>query len=100
MLHGFVWVNADDGRVVQVDPSTNQIVDELKVDTAQDTSHYYRGADGTILCACSAAGIVLGRASGLYATEQAVWARQQGSFSLWTFKTSACCSVHPTSGSC
>lgn len=56
VLNGFVWVKTDDGRVVQVDPSTNQVIGELKVDTAQDVSRYCQsfGSDGTNLWACSA----------------------------------------------
>jgi DNA-binding beta-propeller fold protein YncE len=58
-VQGFIWVKTDDGYVVQVDPTTNSVVSQIKVDTTSDfQAHYCQGlgTDGTNLWACSASG--------------------------------------------
>jgi len=54
----FVWVKTDAGSVVQVDPATNSVVGEIKVDTTT-SPHFYcqgMGTDGENVWACSASG--------------------------------------------
>jgi sugar lactone lactonase YvrE len=55
---GSLWVKTDDGRVVRVDPETNTVVADVKVDTTSDPYHYCQalGTDGTAIWACSARG--------------------------------------------
>jgi hypothetical protein len=55
---GYIWVKTDDGRVVKVDPATNTLVADIKVDTTLDANHYCQGlgTDGESLWACSASG--------------------------------------------
>lgn len=57
-LQDFIWVKTDNGHVVQVDPATNSVVGDIKVDTTTDSYHYCQGlgTDGTNIWACSAAG--------------------------------------------
>lgn len=57
-VQGFIWVKSDDGHVIKVDPATNSIVAEIKVDTTIDTFHYCQGlgTDGKDIWACSAGG--------------------------------------------
>jgi outer membrane protein assembly factor BamB len=57
-VQGFIWVKTDDGRVVQVDPATNTVVADIKVDTTTDPSRYCQGlgADENNVWACSASG--------------------------------------------
>jgi hypothetical protein len=57
-LQDFIWVKTDDGRVLQVDPTTNSVVGDIKVDTTSDPFHYCQGlsTDGTHIWACSASG--------------------------------------------
>lgn len=56
---GSLWVKTDDGRVVRVDPETNTVVADVKVDTTSDPYHYCQGlgTDGTAIWACSASGV-------------------------------------------
>lgn len=57
-VQGFVWVKTDAGYVVQVDPATNSVVGEIKVDTTTDSHHYCQGlgTDGENVWVCSASG--------------------------------------------
>ena len=52
---GFIWVKTDDGRLVKVDPRTNRIVGQRKLDTATEQSHYCQGigTDGKSVWACA-----------------------------------------------
>jgi hypothetical protein len=52
---GFIWVKTDDGRLVKVDPRTNRIVGQRKLDTATDSSRYCQGigTDGKSVWACA-----------------------------------------------
>ena len=54
----FIWVKTDDGHVIQVDPATNSVVGDIKVDTTSDPYHYCQGlsTDGENIWACSASG--------------------------------------------
>ena len=55
---GFIWVKTDDGHLMQVDPATNNVVGDIKVDTTSDPYHYCQGlgTDGEHIWACSASG--------------------------------------------
>ena len=57
-VQGFIWVKTDDGHVIQVDPATNRVVGNIKVDTTSDPNHYCQGlgTDGENIWACSASG--------------------------------------------
>ena len=57
-VQGFIWVKTDDGHVVQVDPATNSVVGDIKVDITSDRYHYCQGlgTDGENIWACSASG--------------------------------------------
>ena len=57
-VQGFIWVKTDDGHVVQVDPASNSVVGDIKVDTTSDPYHYCLGfgTDGEDIWACSASG--------------------------------------------
>jgi outer membrane protein assembly factor BamB len=57
-VQGFIWVKTDDGHVIQVDPATNRVVGDIKVDTTSDPYHYCQGfgTDGENIWACSASG--------------------------------------------
>lgn len=57
-VQDFIWVKTDDGHVIQVDPATNRVVGDVKVDTTSDPFHYCQGlgTDGTNIWACSASG--------------------------------------------
>lgn len=60
-VQGFIWVKTDDGYVIQVDPATNGVAGQIKVDTTSDfPAHYCQGlgTDGTNIWACSASGDV------------------------------------------
>jgi streptogramin lyase len=52
---GAVWVKTDDGRVVRIDPATNQVSGETKVDTTSDENQYCQGigADRSSIWACA-----------------------------------------------
>ena len=43
-VQGFIWVKTDDGHVIKVDPATNSVVGDIKVDTTSDPYHYCQGA--------------------------------------------------------
>jgi hypothetical protein len=53
---GYVWTKTEKGYVVQIDPATNTVVGQVKVDTSPDIEHYCQGlgTDGTLVWACSA----------------------------------------------
>lgn len=55
---GSLWVKTDDGRVVQIDPATNRVRREIKVDATSDPPEYCQGigSDGTSVFACAATG--------------------------------------------
>jgi DNA-binding beta-propeller fold protein YncE len=57
-VQDFIWVKTDDGHVIQLDPVTNSVVGDIKVDTTSDPYHYCQGlgTDGTNIWACSASG--------------------------------------------
>lgn len=57
-VQGFIWVKTDDGLVIQVDPATNRVVGDIKVDATSDPYHYCQGlgTDGENIWACSASG--------------------------------------------
>ena len=57
-VQGFIWVKTDDGHVIKVDPVTNSVVGDIKVDTTSDPHHYCQGlgTDGENIWACSASG--------------------------------------------
>ena len=57
-VQGFIWVKTDDGHVIKVDPVTNSVVGDIKVDTTSDPYHYCQGlgTDGENIWACSASG--------------------------------------------
>ena len=42
-VQGFIWVKTDDGHVMKVDPFTNSVVGDIKVDTTSDPYHYCQG---------------------------------------------------------
>ncbi|TCO44856.1 putative pyrroloquinoline-quinone binding quinoprotein [Kribbella antiqua] len=54
---GAVWVKTDDGRVVRIDPATNRVTGEIKIDTTSDENQYCQGigADSSGLWACATA---------------------------------------------
>src|SRR5919108_1080433 len=58
LVQDFIWVKTDDGHVIQVDPATNSVVGDIKVDTTSDPYHYCQGlgTDGENIWACSASG--------------------------------------------
>lgn len=55
---GFIWTKTANGHVIQIDPSSNQMVGAIKVDTTTDLDHYCQGlgSDGENVWACSARG--------------------------------------------
>jgi len=57
-LDGHIWVKTDDGHIIQVDPATNMLSGDVKVDTTSDHFHYCQGlgTDGGDIWVCSAAG--------------------------------------------
>lgn len=57
-VEGSIWVKTDDGHLIQVDPATNSLVGDIKVDTTSDPYHYCQGlsTDGENIWACSASG--------------------------------------------
>lgn len=57
-VQGFIWVKTDDGHVIQVDPATNRVVGDIKVDATSDPYHYCQGlgTDEENIWACSASG--------------------------------------------
>lgn len=60
-VQGFIWVKTDDGYLIQVDPNTNNVIGQIKVDTTSDfPAHFCQGlgTDGTNIWVCSARGDV------------------------------------------
>ena len=57
-VQGFIWTKTADGHVVQIDPATNMVIADIKVDTTSDPFHYCQGmgTDGENIWVCSAAG--------------------------------------------
>jgi len=55
---GFIWVKTDSGHVVQIDPVTNSVVGDIKVDTTTNWHDYCQGlgTDGENVWACSTRG--------------------------------------------
>ena len=55
-LHGFIWTKTADGHVIQIDPTTNTVIADIKVDTATVQHHYCQGmgTDGEDIWVCSA----------------------------------------------
>lgn len=55
---GFIWVKTDSGHVIQIDPATNSIVGDIKVDTTSWQHDYCQGlgTDGENVWACSTRG--------------------------------------------
>ena len=54
-VDGALWVKTDDGRVVRIDPATNRVTREIRLDTVSDPSKYCQGigTDGTSVWACA-----------------------------------------------
>ena len=52
---GALWVKTDDGRVVRIDPATNKVTGETKVDAGPDPDEFCVGigTDGTALWSCA-----------------------------------------------
>ena len=57
-IDGAVFVKTDDGRVVRIDPRTNRVVAQARLDHAPDPSNYCQGigSDGRTLWACAVSG--------------------------------------------
>lgn len=57
-VDGYLWTKTADGHLVQIDPATNTITADIKLDTTTDTYHYCQGlgTDGEHIWACSAGG--------------------------------------------
>lgn len=58
-VQGFIWTKTADGHLVQIDPATNLVTADIKVDTTTDTPFHYcqgLGTDGENIWACSASG--------------------------------------------
>ena len=57
-VQSFIWVKTDNGHVVQMDPATNSVISEIKVDTTTSPHFYCQGlgTDGESIWACSASG--------------------------------------------
>jgi DNA-binding beta-propeller fold protein YncE len=55
-VQGFIWTKTADGHVVQIDPATNNVIADIKVDTATIPHHYCQGmgTDGEDIWVCSA----------------------------------------------
>lgn len=55
-VQGFIWTKTADGHVVQIDPATNTVMADIKVDTATIPHHYCQGmgTDGEDVWVCSA----------------------------------------------
>jgi hypothetical protein len=54
----FIWVKTENGHVIQIDPTTNEMVSAIKVDTTTDLDHSCQGlgTDGENVWVCSASG--------------------------------------------
>ena len=57
-VRGYLWTKTADGHLVQIDPATNLVIADIKVDTTSDAFHYCTGlgTDGEHIWACSASG--------------------------------------------
>lgn len=57
-VQDYIWVKTDDGHVIQVDPATNSVVGDIKIDTTTERHDYCQGlgTDGKNIWACSARG--------------------------------------------
>lgn len=55
-IDGYLWTKTADGHLVQIDPATNTITADIKVDTATVQHHYCQGmgTDGEDIWVCSA----------------------------------------------
>lgn len=55
---GFIWVRTDDGRVVQIDPATNAVTGEIKVDSTTSLHDFCQGlgTDGENVWVCALKG--------------------------------------------
>jgi hypothetical protein len=55
-VQGFIWTKTADGHVIQIDPATNNVIADIKVDTATIPHHYCQGmgTDGEDIWVCSA----------------------------------------------
>src|SRR5262245_29796802 len=57
-VQGFIWTKTADGYLVQIEPATNTVTADIKVDTTTDSFHYCQGlgTDGDDIWVCSAGG--------------------------------------------
>lgn len=57
-VQGYIWTKTEKGFVFKIDPATNTVVGQLKVDVTPDIEHYCQGlgGDGEHVWACSARG--------------------------------------------
>jgi len=57
-VDGYLWTKTADGHLIQIDPATNTITADIKVDTTTDNFHYCQGlgTDGNHIWVCSAGG--------------------------------------------
>lgn len=57
-VRGFLWTKTADGHLVQIDPATNTVIADIKVDSTSDPFHYCQGlgTDGEHIWSCSASG--------------------------------------------
>ena len=57
-VKGYLWTKTADGHVVQIDPATNTVTADIKVDTTTDPFHFCQGlgTDGEDIWVCSASG--------------------------------------------
>lgn len=56
LVQGYIWTKTADGHVMQIDPATNAVIADVKVDTATVPHHYCQGlgTDGEDIWVCSA----------------------------------------------
>lgn len=54
---GFIWTRTENGHLVKIDPTSNEMVGAFKVDTTTDLDNYCQGlgTDGESVWSCSAA---------------------------------------------
>lgn len=54
---GFIWTRTENGHLVKIDPTSNEMVGAVKVDTTTDLDNYCQGlgTDGQSVWSCSAA---------------------------------------------
>jgi len=57
-VQGFVWVKTDDGRVVQIDPATNTVAGDIRLDSTTNSHDYCQGlgTDGAYVWSCATRG--------------------------------------------